>query len=126
MLKATFIGWEGAAEQHGNYGYRKARFLVEGLGDPREVVAEGEVDAMGTIDQNRPFHSLARVVVCKFPTGARLWPNNLHFWPPAGARTTWGVNYPPVANSNRIFITGWNDPAIDDRYFSRHIGARAR
>ena len=126
MLKATFIGWEAEAKHDAVGWTRKARFLVEGLGQPHEVVAEGTIDAMGTIDHNRTFRSVGRVVVCKFRTGTRLWPNVLCFWPPAGLRLTWAVNTPPVANSNRIFIAGWNDAALDDRYFSRHIGAMAR
>ena len=108
--------------------HKRARFVVA-LGDERrEVIAERSCDENGVFDpkRNARWDSISRPVICKFRSGTKLWPNQLNLWEPTAQRREWSVNCPPITNSNRFFIVGWNDTAIDDRYFSRHIGARAR
>lgn len=111
---------------------RQTRFVVEIGTERRTVIGEASSTPEGAFEgplgsATLPrFDSRSRPVVCKFRTGAKLWPNQLLFWPPAGNRSVWNVNCPPITNSNRFSVVGWNDEAIDDRYFSRHIGARAR
>jgi len=108
--------------------WRRAKFIVAIGNEQREVIAQALSNEVGEFrDPAVPgWTSVARPVVCKFRTGKRLWPNTLNFYAPNPRHADWRANCPPVMNSNSFHIVGWNDDAIDDRYFSRSNGAQAR